>query len=399
MKTLLTVISLLAGLALTAQSSTLSGKITDAQSGEPVAFATIYCQSCAYGGTISNAAGDFELEDAQTGDTIRIFHLMYARSSAVVATTRGALVLKLIPIPLELPTVEINAAEVMNLLARAYERLASREDEFYEGEVFYRQLGKVDTTHAELMEAFATVTLNNRQTRNWALQTGRYAVHPAMRGLVYRNFSAISRDWNAYLVEPPKPDKKELSHPLCLAALGEYDYGVSQVIERPEGRVLVIEARANDRVQGFPLNGKIYLEEATARLLKTELFMDATGGLALSGEIKLNKADLFVTAEYTLETSGNTVPKYVTAIQDINFTSGERSINWKINSLMLFFDLKATDKKGGKTSKKFRDRKMISKQAYDPSWWARHPAVATTPLEREVIEAFTREGTLGNFEE
>lgn len=390
---------MLVTLTLTAQIPTLTGKITDARSGSPVAFATVYCKNCAYGGTISNADGDFELENAQAGDSIKIYHLMYAQFGATVKQSGAVLGIKLEPVPFELPTVEINAAEVMNLLTGAYERLASRETEYYEGEVFYRQLSKVDTIHAELMEAFATVTLNNQQTRNWVLQTGRYAVHPAMRGLVYRNFSAISREWNAYLMETPKPGKKEISHPLCLAAFGEYDYGVSRVIERPEGRVLVIDARANERVRGLPLNGKIYLEEATARLLKTEFFMDAAGGLTLSGEIKLNKADLFVTAEYTTETSGNTVPKYTTVAQDINFTSGKRSIDWKINSLMLFFDLEVTDKKGGKTSKKFRDRKMIAKQAYDPAWWARHPAVATTPLEREVIEAFTREGTLGNFEE
>jgi hypothetical protein len=44
-----------------------------------------------------------------------------------------------------------------------------------------------------------------------------------------------------------------------------------------------------------------------------------------------------------------------------------------------------------------KDLQEVKKARYDPRWWERYRIMVDTPLEEELLERFTSEGIMGNF--
>jgi len=151
------IISALPGTGM-AQSFTISGKILDVETGEPLVFATIALEGEAFG-TISNMAGefDFHVPARYLEANIIVSTLGYQNFSISVAEATGTdqLLIKLIPGRVILNEVLVTE----NLSAEELLRIAIARIEInypmtpVEMEGFYRDTKKVDDEYVSLLEA------------------------------------------------------------------------------------------------------------------------------------------------------------------------------------------------------------------------------------------------------
>lgn len=143
---------------LVAQSLTISGKVTDANTGEPLPYATVALKNEPFG-TITNLAGDFD------------FHVPYAYGqSLLVISTLGyvnfnisvneALKQELILVLLEpgrivleevLVTENLSAADLLRIAINNIEKNYPMSPVEMDG--FYRDIKKVDGEYVSLLEA------------------------------------------------------------------------------------------------------------------------------------------------------------------------------------------------------------------------------------------------------
>ncbi|MBC6996339.1 DUF5686 and carboxypeptidase regulatory-like domain-containing protein [Neolewinella lacunae] len=129
------------------RAQTLTGRITDAETGEPLPFASIYVQQT-QSGTASNADGDFQVRLAAGSNTVIFQYLGYqTQVKTVLGNTR--LDIKLISEALELDEVEILSGgedRSYSVIRRAIAKADYHRNQLdaYTAQVYIKGTGKVN---------------------------------------------------------------------------------------------------------------------------------------------------------------------------------------------------------------------------------------------------------------
>lgn len=140
-KTLLFLSFVLLTIGLFAQSKTISGKITDATSNEPLIGATVLIKGTQTG-TVTDANGEFKLEVPATAKTITISYVGYIAKDFPVTTTNWNVTLQTADIPgKEVVVTSSRVAESIKQAPVQIEKMTSREIKSAASGDFYQSIG------------------------------------------------------------------------------------------------------------------------------------------------------------------------------------------------------------------------------------------------------------------
>jgi hypothetical protein len=379
------------------ETSSLRGRILDAETNTPITYATIYCRTCQYGGGVSNQEGYFTLTGGTPGEQLQINHIMYGQQYATWPEADVTLEIKLESVPRSLPTIVVDPREAELLIRRAYRKLDAGKNQAYAGEAFYRQITMVDGQPNEIMESFAEIGQTTQGINRWEPITGRYGLDPAYAGFSATNFSWLSRGWKIFLEKPRKgPDR--LLIPLYPPDLGYFDFAVREKISDGQGgEIAVIEFSPADKAPGVGTTGRLYVQTQDATLRKMEVSYDARKKTDMGKRTKLESARVNLDIDFHL-VDGIPLVSLMRGQQSMRFKiKGAETYDMTMSSIMRPLEMTPTRRSSGRNPHRMKDLQEVKKARYDPRWWERYRIMVDTPLEEELLERFTSEGIMGNF--
>ncbi len=372
----------------------ISGKLLDASTGGPIPYATFYCPSCDFGGTVSNELGEYVLSAPTPVAEVRVDHIMYRTLEASVSEDRGNL--RMQPEVHELPQVVVDGTEALQLVERAYARLQAQQDQSFRGEGFYRQTTRQDEGYTELLEYFVRTRYSNRGMGDWKVTTGRYAIDPAPRRIGFGNHSYWTRGWK---VHHDVYDPDRFVTPVNPAAFPLYDFRIAGRIAKESGEVILVDALPTAEVNaGTVIAARLYIDKRTAEILQADYSLDQL-------ELDQPERGAFSPARMTATIRFRSTEERVSLIQSMqtrtSFSYSDRGVEAhavEVNSVYLNFPPRAVNGQADTDAQSdFDDLRAASAKKYRPKWWDRHPVIAATPVEREVIEAFNQAEYFGNY--
>ena len=371
-----------------------SGRVVDAATGAGVPYASVYCRSCAYGGTVTSAEGDYVLTVTEASPAIRIDHIMY-RTLETRAGGDGT-DYRLTAEVHELPEVIVDGTEALKLVEAAYASLDAAAGQFYRGEGFYRQTTRMDDRYTELFECFVDLKYSNQGVADWKVRTGRYAVNPLPDRLLFENQSYLTRGWK---VHNDVYDPAKFSVPVNPAAYDRYDYRIAGRIRKEGGEVILVDAIPTEGAPaGKVIGARLYLDKATARLLQADYTL---AGLDIGQPARgsFEAVGLRASIRFQEAPGGTSLLHTMTTETTFTFRKPDGTdYRVAVNSLFLNFTPDPVAGRVRAVAERERvDLEEVARKKYRAKWWDRHPVVAATPVERAVIDDFNRAAYFGNY--
>lgn len=392
MKSLFLVPALLGLAAQVAQAQTqLNGRVLDAQTRQPVPYASVQVPGTTLG-TTANAEGEFALRVPQLPTKVLAFSLGYGRDSATVAQPGAALVLRLVPAPIVLPTAE-PPSYAAQLLLRAYGQMQRTRAQDQYGQAFYRQVTRNADEPTEVLEAVWDVKASSAGLVGSRLAQGRYGAKPAP--LDFSNFSlytkasssfcgiAATDTADSHAVISADPTKYFVLHYRGLTQSGAHQLAEIAYESRP----------------GIPLvQGSVYIDVASYQVLHAR----ATRPLEISSsnaKASFRDGSVTVEADFTPTATG-ALPNYVKVNgQLIMARKGKPDAPVRAESLTYFYDLRPapTGLPYAGPAAGTNDLAAIRKKTYDPAYWRDLAVVKRTPLEDEIMHSFEDKKAFGTL--
>jgi hypothetical protein len=372
----------------------IEGRITDEATGQGVAYATLYCKACAFGGTITSEEGTYILTARDSVAAVTVNHIMYRERTLRIYPAAADFSLQLEA--LDLPEVTVNGTEGINLVKRAYTLLDSGKDQFYRGEGFYRQTTQMNSDYSELFEYFVKVKYSNKGIADWDVVTGRYAVNPIPDRLQFENQSYFTRGFKVYK-EEYRSDQYII--PINPATFMLYDYRVVERIKKESGTVLVVDCQATDPQQADDvIAARLYIDSISAQLLQADYVVHE---LALSTPERgtYQSPTLTASIKFRATDNGHALIQSVRTQTTFRYVKDEQD-DYAVSVKSLYLNFPPTSINGTVATTSgmdFVDLREAAGKKYKAKWWDRHPVVAATPIEWAVIDQFNEQAYFGNY--
>jgi len=368
-----------------AQQLTVEAVVTDAETGQPLPFASIYGGTA--GSTISNEEGGFRLTveaDTPLRFTYAGYKPLTVKASAVgrrVMLQPSLLVLR------EVVARGLPLKEIRKETLRQQRKFHKKRAEF-----FYRQTAFVDTTCHELTEAFlagnSAVTLEDLR-----LLHGRYA------GVKSDSLQFIANYYTFSQIELASSDEvPDYNHDLMpLFEKAPRFYNIDHDLLRDSlGAIYVVRFTPKDDVKIPILDCTLYVDSASLHILRCEgegrNFRIQHVYPTDSGKVsEVLPIDFCFTVNMTEENG-------FVEVQSVYVNTRHVALGQTLTTKSILYNV--GEKKGSKGKKlKFKDnlRKRINNQKYDPEFWRRNETVRRTPTEEAVFRMFETRKLFGVF--
>lgn len=369
----------------------VNGRVLDAQTRQPVPYASVRVPGTTLG-TTANAEGEFVLSVRQLPAKILAFGLGYGRDSATVAQPGAALLLRLAPAPIELPTAE-PPSYAAQLLMRAYRQMQRTRSQMQYGQAFYRQVTRNADEPTEVLEAVWDAQASSAGLAGSRLAQGRYGAKPAP--MDFSNFSLYTKTMGGFCGISASDTID--SHAVVSAEPNKYFVlhyrGVAQ-----NGAQRLAEVAYESRPGISAVRGSVYIDLATYQVLHAR----ATRQLeiaASSSKMSFREGSVTMEADFTPGTIG-ALPNYVKVnALLVMLRKGKPDTSVRAESLTYFYDLRPapTGLPYAGPEAVANDLAAIRKKTYDPAYWREHPAVKRTPLEDEIMHSFEDKKAFGTL--
>jgi len=369
----------------------VNGRVLDAQTRQPVPYASVRVPGTTLG-TTANAEGEFVLSVRQLPAKILAFGLGYGRDSATVAQPGAALLLRLAPAPIALPTAE-PPSYAAQLLMQAYRQVQRTRQQVQYGQAFYRQVTRNADEPTEVLEAVWDVQASSAGLAGSRLAQGRYGTKPAP--MDFSNFSlytktlggfcglAAADTTNSHAVVSADPNKYFVLH-----YQGVAQRGAQRLAE------IAFESRP-----GVPVvRGSVFIDLASYQVLHAR----ATRRLeiaASSSKMSFRESSVTLEADFTPTATG-ALPNYVQVNAALILArKGKPDTPVRAESLTYFYDLRPapTGLPYAGPEAVASDLAAIRKKTCDPAYWREHPVVKRTPLEDEIMHSFEDKKAFGTL--
>jgi hypothetical protein len=392
MRSLLLVPTLLGLTAQVAQAQTqVSGRVLDAHTRQPVPYASVQVPGTTLG-TTANAEGDFVLRVPQLPAKVLAFSLGYGRDSATVAPPGAALVLRLVPAPIVLPTAE-PPSYAAQLLLSAYRQVQRTRAQMQYGQAFYRQVTRNADEPTEVLEAVWDVQASSAGLVGSRLAQGRYGAKPA--AMDFSNFSLYTKAMGGFC-GTAATDTAD-SHAVVSADPNKYFIlhyrGLTQ-----RGAHQLAEVAYESRPGVPPVQGSVYIDLAGYQVLHAR----ATRQLEVkssSTKASFREGSVTVEADFTPTATG-ALPNYVQVnARLVMARKGKADTPIRAESLTYFYDLRPapTGLPYAGPEAGAGDLAAIRQKTYDPAYWRDHAVVQRTPLEDEIMHSFEDKKAFGTL--
>lgn len=397
-------LTLVAHCCFSQASIKLTGKVLDQQSGQPLSFTHINCQTCQRG-TSANEEGDFELLIDRFPVQLLFSYVGYESLELLLQEPSPMLVVKLWPGTILLSEVTVSAQKdtkyLQNLLLAAYKRVNKQSAQKAFAEAFYRQTTSNDSAYSEVYEVFYHTQVSTKGIGQWQPIEGRYAISKAMAENKYvytYNFSFLSQTFNLLGESPTTP----FLTPSNKYNLKKYALSLSKVIQTNGRKVAIVDFKPLENVKRLALTGQLWIDLDSYDILrmKGELkepklrLIDVSGGKRKWSNYERSYDIAFKTLHDTL-----LVPDYLQIEHSMNYTLN-KGISRKITtrSMLTFYAYRdSLTVEGNKVDAHNDDSKLIKSLPYKADFWQNNPYLLHTPLEKQVIESFEQSGFVGNL--
>lgn len=389
-------------LAVAAQTTSVEAVVIDAQSRQPLPFASIFIDNT--NSTITNAEGAFRIV-CNPEDRIRVSYVGY--KTIFIDANSLPVQVELEPMTTELG--EVTVLPINSLLKKAIEvnmkQLKSNRKQ--KASFFYRQTAFADSTCYEFMEAFlggnSAVWL-----RNLALSKGRFAgIQPD--SLHYYSFYANFFTTSQIQVTPLPGRSVEAEDHFPLTKYYDRHYDVrGEWIGDGDDRLLAVHFSPKP-TKALVIEGTLYFDAQTLLLCKMEgkelnlIVKHLKAGI----DSKLRKLYEYLGAEIyddVYDTEFNFVVNMTedrgflevqsVAIDEVHELYGET-----IRTSSVLFNV--GDRNIGRSKRLEREDSMqeeIAKRGYDKVFWENNEIVLRTPIEETVMQLFEGHQLFGVFQ-
>jgi len=371
----------------------IEAMVVDAETGEPLPFASISIVPPRHASTITNAEGNFRIA-VMEGDKLRFTYAGY-QSLTLSPKAVGR------KVNLKPATLMINEVNVKGLPLKEIRKETVRQKKKHRrktADYYYRQTAFVDSTCYEYLEAFlsghSAVALNDLK-----LTSGRYAgVQPdTASGMIlhfYKNFFTFSQIELA--TDKSRLQPYEDIMPLYEKASKVYNIDYD-LISDSTSAIYVIRFQPKDSIMGYTiLDCTLYVDSASHHIMRC----DGSGRnfrilQQYPKKLKRKNEVLPVVFNFSINM---TEENGFTEVQSVYVDTYHHVDSSLIRTKSTLFNVGPHHGKKGRDLK-FEDdlHKRIEKQEYDRDFWQKNEFVRRTHVEEAVLEFFDRKDLFGVF--
>ena len=383
---------LLALLPLAAVGQTrLSGRVLNSQTHQPVPYASVVVAGTTQG-TTANAEGEFALTVSRLPAKVLAFGLGYRRDSANIAQPERGLELRLMPAPVELPTVE-PPSYAAQLLMQAYRQVQRTRQQPEYGQAFYRQVTRNDGQPTEVLEAVWDVKVSSAGLDGSRIAQGRYGARPAL--LNFSNFALYTKvvggfcgvsaldSTDSHAVVSLYPDRY-----FMLRYKGVTQSGPHRLAE------VAYESRP-----GVPaVQGSVFIDLASHQVLHARATRVAEVTPSNS-QVTFRNGSVTVEADFKPFPTGAKLNYIKSSLSVVAVQKRKSDVPIHTESLTYLYDLKSmpTGLPYVGPEAVTNDLAAIKRKVYDPTYWRDNFMVKRTPLEDEIIGSFETKNAFGTL--
>ena len=390
-------LTLLAGLLLAAAidpvaaQSRLTGKILDAATGLPVPYASISVLNTTTG-TTSNAEGEFELKAALPGRLV-VSELGHQRDTvAVAAATTAPLLVRLQPSAVALPEVT-TGTYTEELIKQAYRELRRTNVQKTYGQVFYRQVTRLDGDPTEVQEMVWDAAGSNAGLEGTALTQARFAKKKTL--ISFNNFSVYTKRYILFQAGEDSVKQEgiiglHVTDYQTLRLLGIAQDGTHQLVE------IGFVSKSNAAAYG-----SFVIDDVTHQVLRVRFTSPAFRTKFNNPTFKSKGEVTQIEWGFKPRPGGAATLDYLKVDYRVNLGRMMKpDLPITVSSFAYFYNGQPTPNanvtyapaKSGEV-----DLAAIKQTTYEPAFWQNNAVVKRTPLEDQVMKSFEQKGAFGTM--
>jgi len=369
---LITVLFLLLSSCLYAQQK-VSGRVTDKNTGTPIAFATIQVKG--EKSTLTNENGEFDLMVKELPVSIIISHLNFEGVSATINNTVSSL--SLVPKTLTLKEVSVGNP-ALAIMQEASDKAMKNYDHATYGKAFLRQIAYEGDKPTYMNEIFLNAEWKPFGLIAWHPTEARHL--KAVKGISYSNTSFFSFILSGYLANSV--------HKKPLLVSKNYIFKLEGTFEQNGEEIAKISCIPTSDLKGDKrFEGSYYINTVTNDVLKIEGVIKAMNFKA-SGPVTITNKETTFIAQYKLNAAGDNVLDY----SIFNSSNRLRILGIGTQSTSLFSTLyMISDQPVNKeeleeVSSKINDSNLVKAMTYNEEFWKKNQGIKRTEKEKDAIE-------------
>ncbi|MEQ8909540.1 MAG: carboxypeptidase-like regulatory domain-containing protein [Vicingaceae bacterium] len=275
------------------------GRISDAQNGKPLPFATLVTSSGL--GSTTDEEGYFKIK-VKAAESLRISYVGYQTKEISLADSSDFLNIALVPLVTEIQTVNISAKNdyLYKLVAYARFSLAQKSDT---ARAYYSLATTIDDAPIERMEAYYNANIQGYDLQNLKLKNGRIGIRPfkeryfvSVRSTYALLLHKLTQQPDYFPESPIGLGKGRLKRNFKLQFDGRYWDEKGNRIYRIAFEPL------KDKERSF--SGTLWVDSARKAFVKVELRKQQTAThpfLPLFKDGEIESADIFIRKQFTLK--------------------------------------------------------------------------------------------------
>ncbi|GAB4423134.1 MAG: hypothetical protein OHK0039_39630 [Bacteroidia bacterium] len=376
---------LLVPATLAAQATVYSGRCIDAESGEPIAYASLRIAGSTTG-TLSNATGAFSLPVQHAGQHVAVSCLGYERQVVTAPDAPGDWVIRLVPRPYTLGEVFIYPDETTarDMLSAAFRALKTNmPTQGYVLHSFYRHYCRESGVYGRLIEAALDIhdqAGHDRLLRSPDQKLG-VAVQQVRRSLDFTRFSA-QRHVPIALYTTLIHDPTSYQGPLWLHLKDEafrYEFTGNTYLD---GEVVHI-IRASGRDRGRHYSADVYLQARDLAFLRVAEQISHT---TRRGSQRTSRFDHYrfayqhLNGRYYLSHALNEGRLIEAQLDSMGHTAWSRDHYHHVE--LMVHEVGRADPRVRRGNEP--GEAALRAVPYTPTFWAAYPILAATPLEEDI---------------
>lgn len=378
------------------QDITLSGKVTDVKTNEPVPFASVWIKGKTIG-TITNAQGDFDfhIPSQFQNETLVISMLGYKDFEAIVSTLN---IDKPLTVSLEESLTMLNELVVRDSLTGGdiLQQALSRIEENYPMqpflmEGFYRDIKKVGGTCISLLEAAVEI-----YDESYKRPRNQHKLREGVRLIEIRKSIGYENKFTAFF------DQDNLLEDLLLHNTIRY----RQIEEREEMYAVMKKER-----DSYYNGNEIYVISYTGDYF-LKIFIDKSDYAIIHLEFEINGSDEIPGRKKNMSSRFTGIKKTIDfkRIEDkmyLNYISVTSKVDWfdtktnevKFNTelsqqLLINHVIPNTDEEISSVQKMSNYGLQYQQGSYNKKFWSKYNVIKDTPLDQKILQDLEKAGPL-----
>lgn len=364
----------------------ITGKVTDADTGEDIPFAHVYLTDNS-AGTVTNSEGKFTLQLDSLPQPLRISHTSYV-AKTIEATKAGEFSVALAPAAIRLNAVTIAAVDAEKLVQETFKKGIGLLDAKSEANLFYRQITKTGDTPNEMVEAFFAGTISTAGIEGMRMVNGRFAKIPSDSVNRYPSLTNFY-----YMSSLPVVQKviNDVVLPLNKNFEKYFTCELKEVVEAGHGNTIAVVSFKPISRQKAIFEGDVYIDLKTKNVVRMLGTINHDLGLRFSEkQIKAENALYMFDINFRPQEPGEqSLLSSVKTDLTFDYIVGQQSKPVLVSSSIVAFEYHgAAGKKAKRVSNKRNLIADIKHTEYNSKFWDDNPIIMRTLKEQQVIDAF-----------